>query len=127
MAAPKVFTTTRLDEVLIVSLLVDVGGLDWQRLQSELDDAGGQLHNDGPRHVVIDFNQSSYFDSSMLAGILHLTKLARACHGRMAMCNVSARGRQILELARFDLLWPICETRAAAVAMLQEKLGRDTS
>lgn len=127
MAIPKLFTTTRLDEVLIVSLLTAVGGLDWQRLQSELDDAGSQLRSDGPRHVLIDFNQSRYFDSCMLAGILHLTRLARGCHGRLAMCNVSTEARQILELARFDLLGPICDTRAAAIAALRENLDPDIS
>ena len=118
MVTPKVFATARQDDVLVIKLLGEVSGLDWQNVHRELEDAARQLCSDGPRDVVIDFNQSSYFDSSMLNAILHLTRRVRDCHGRLAMCNVSASGRQILELVKFDSLWPICETRASALEML---------
>ena len=127
MVTPKVFATTRQDDVLVVRLLGEVGGLDWENVHGELDAAARQLGPEGPRHVVIDFNQSSYFDSSMLNAILHLTRRVRDCRGRLAMCNVSASGRQILELVKFDSLWPICETRASALEMLAGRSDRGIS
>lgn len=127
MVTPKVFATSRHDDVLIVKLLGEVGGLNWENVHGELDEAARQLGVEGPRHVVIDFNQSAYFDSSLLNAILHLTRRVRHCEGTMAMCNVSPSGREILELVNFHKLWPIVETRASALQMLAGSSDRGLS
>jgi anti-anti-sigma factor len=115
----KVLATDRQGDVLIVTVVGDAGELNWLKVESETADAATQLTSDGPHHVILDFNQSPYFGSSMLSGILRLARRATDCQGRLIVCNVSPSGRRILDLTKFAVLWPICETQAMAFEMLK--------
>ena len=71
------------------------------------------------RHVVIDIENSPYFGTSMLQVMTALWKRVRARGGRMAVCSVSDTGLEILQVTRFDPLWPICSSRAEDLEVVQ--------
>jgi hypothetical protein len=39
--------------------------------------------------------------------------------GRLVMCNASEVGREILQVAKFDQMWPLLATRDEALQLLK--------
>ncbi len=66
--------------------------------------------------VVVDFGQTSDCDSSGLGFCMSLWKQLRRRNGAMALCNVSAHELATLRITKLDRLWPICSSRAEALA-----------
>ena len=83
-------------------------GLELAGLLDRIEDTGVQ-------HAVVDLEQSAYFGTSMLQAMAAIWKRVRARGGKMAVCNVSDTGREILRVTRFDTLWPICSSQQEAL------------
>lgn len=96
-----------------LSMLANIDVLD------EFDALVAGLQREGTKEVVIDFGCISYFGSGTLEALLHLWKQVTAAGGKMALCNVSDIGREIFSISRFDTVWPICNTRDAAIAAVR--------
>jgi anti-anti-sigma factor len=80
----------------------------WERVLKQFDEA--EVTN-----VVFDFAKTRYFGSSMLEAMLVLWKRVRGRDGSMALCNASHEGLEVLQLSKFDTLWPLCDSRQAAL------------
>ncbi|MCE9525659.1 MAG: STAS domain-containing protein [Planctomycetales bacterium] len=65
--------------------------------------------------MIVDFHQVPYFGSSLLEVLLSIWSQEQLRAGTMSLCNVSAAGREVLEVTRFDTLWTIYNTRAEAL------------
>lgn len=65
--------------------------------------------------VVADFHALDYFGSTMLDWIASVNKLLRTDQRKLALCNVSDAGLEVLRIARFDTLWPLCDDRQSAI------------
>ena len=70
------------------------------------------------KNVVIDFHRSDYFGSTALGFFVRLWKRVTMRNGRMAFCNLSQHGAEILRITKLDAYWPICKTRAEALAIM---------
>jgi len=68
------------------------------------------------RNVVVDFRRTDYFGSIALGAFLRLWERVRRGNRRMAFCNVSGHEREMLRMASFDALWPVCSSREEALA-----------
>ena len=115
MSAPKVFRAERQGPTLVVTPLGSVSSLDAGTLQPEIDALLREIAAHDLRSVVFDLAEVNYFGSLMLSAIHSVWKRLRPARGKMALCNVSDLGRDILRIARFDLLWPVYPSRQAAV------------
>jgi anti-anti-sigma factor len=117
---PKYVRVERQGDALIVSPLftfarfteADIAD-EWSQVQQHLDD-------DEVKHVVVDLGQIPYFGSTVLEWMVQMWKRAKARGGKLATCNASPIGREVLAAARFDLLWGIFDTRDQAVAWLSD-------
>lgn len=67
------------------------------------------------KYVVMDFHKTDYFGSSALALFIRFWKIVADRNGHMAFCNLSEQEREVMQITRLDTLWPICESRAAAM------------
>lgn len=118
MSSSKYVKVERHGDVLVVSPLftfarfaeIDIGD-EWVRVQNQIDEQG--VH-----HVVVDLGEIPYFGSTVLEWMVQLWKRAKAKGGRLATCNVSPIGKEVLSAARFDLLWGVCATRDDALQWL---------
>ncbi len=115
MSKPKYFTVEHADDTVIFSAIGSIGGLvedaartEWDALLQQLDDADAM-------HVVIDLGALDYFGSIMLELLVVLWKRVSAKGGKLALCNVSPVGLEILHTAKFDTLWPIVPDRDGAI------------
>jgi anti-anti-sigma factor len=120
MSLNKVFRVTSVDGVMIVELLGVVSSLADDTITKELDSVRTQLRSGTSQRVVIDLGQVAYFGSSMLEAIRALWNDLSPRQGRLVLCNASEVGREILEVAKFDHVWPLVATREDALALLKQ-------
>lgn len=115
MGSEKPFTLSRDDRTLILALEGKVGSLNAADLLSEVDVLLDEVNWDGIDGVVVDFADVDYFGSEVLEAILRVWNRVHPAGGRLAVCNLSDVGRDILSLSRFDTLWQVADSREAAV------------
>jgi anti-anti-sigma factor len=108
------------DATLIVTPLVDLRELDFQRIEAGAREILDRLNRIGTKHVVLDFHKTDYYGSTALGFFVKLLKRIRSQHGRMAFCNVSNHEKEILQITRLDHLWPICSSRSEALEAVRE-------
>jgi anti-anti-sigma factor len=119
MNSSKVFRVAKSDGVMIVELIGVVSSLADDSITHELDTVRAQLRTGGFKAVVIDLGNVAYFGSSMLEAIRALWNELTPHHGKLILCNASEVGREILQVSKFDHLWPLVETRDQALQLLK--------
>lgn len=66
--------------------------------------------------IVVDLSQTSACSSDKLLGpLVMLWKRARRHNGRLAICNLSPHGREVLRRTKLQSVWPICASRTEAL------------
>ncbi len=118
MKQPKLFQTTTAGPVLIVELLGVVSSLADNAVLQELEEVRTELREGGRTALVIDLAASAYFGSSMLEAIRILWNDLSVVGGRIALCNASEVGREVLEIAKFDKVWPLVNSRSEAIQLV---------
>jgi anti-anti-sigma factor len=113
-----VFKVATANGVMIVELAGVVSSLADDSITRELDAVRAQLRSGKQKSVVIDLGQVAYFGSSMLEAIRTIWNEVSPHGGKLALCNASEVGREILQVAKFDHLWPLVESRAEALKLV---------
>ena len=107
----------------ILELQTAAGSFRSHEASAELQEVLRQLAGAENPHVVVDFHQVPYFGSSLLETLLSLWSEIHSRGGTLALCNVSPVAREIIEVARFDTLWPIHSSLAVALAAIPAAAG----
>lgn len=115
MADRNVLHSELSENAVVVVPLRDVGSLSEEHVRSELDAVLAQVQQSGAKNVVVDFAHLPYFGTAMLEVMLTIWRRVRTDEGRMAVCNASEMEREVLRISAFDSLWPMCDTREAAI------------
>ena len=115
MSQSSIFETEIQDITIIVAPRGDVGTLAGEDVHAELPGLLDQLQKSEIKHVVFDLKRASYFGSILLGAMSAMWGRIRARGGKMAVCNVSDTGQEILHVSKFDTLWPICASREEAL------------
>ena len=120
MSESSIFETEIQDTTIIVAPRGDVSTLAGEDVHAELPDLLNQLQRTEVKHVVFDLKKASYFGSILLGVMSALWGRIRHRGGKMAVCNVSDTGLEILQVSKFDTLWPICASREEALNRVTE-------
>lgn len=115
MSKPKYFTVECADDIVIFSAIGSIGGLVEDAARTEWDALLNQVDAADAKHAIIDLGALDYFGSIMLELLVVLWKRVGAKGGKLALCNVSPVGLEILQTAKFDTLWPIELNRELAM------------
>jgi anti-anti-sigma factor len=115
MARPQYFTIEQLDDTIVFSAIGEIGTLVEDAARDEWDALLVQLEQSDTKHAIIDLGSLDYFGSIMLELLVVLWKRVSSKEGKLALCNVSQVGTEILLTARFDTLWPILASRDEAL------------
>lgn len=70
------------------------------------------------RHLVIDFGEVTYINSSGLGALVAAYKRARAVEGSLILCRVRGTIAAVMSLIRLDKMIDTCDTVEAALAKL---------
>lgn len=109
------FQTATVGNVFVIEVCRPVGSLSDSVVLTQLDDVLSELVSSGLNRILVDFRQTPYFGSSLLEGLRLIWNKVHPSGGRMVLCNASPVGKEILELAKFDHLWPIVADRQAGL------------
>lgn len=119
MPAQRLFLTEQDGNVLIIAPQGDVGSLDDQEIQADLSELLQQLRTCEPCSVLIDLEHAPYFGSTMLGALIKVWRHASGANGRVVVCNVSEFVRDILNVTKLDVVWPVFATRQQALEGLR--------
>ncbi len=119
-SSPGIFEIQQQDDTLIVSPVANLTELDYQQIEGGAKGILDRLNEPAIMNVVLDFSRTEYFGSTALGFFVKIWHRVRRRNGRMAFCNVSDNEKKILQITNLDQLWPICSTRAEALATLTE-------
>jgi anti-sigma B factor antagonist len=72
----------------------------------------------GARHVIVDFGRTTFIDSSALGVLVGGVKRLRQNDGELTLVCDDRNITKIFEITGLDRVFPIYETRAAAVSEL---------
>lgn len=100
---------------LLLIFKQSVSNLADSRFLNELRAASQVADGEKCQAVVIDFNQIPFFGSSVLEGLCSLWDVAKHADRKMAVCNLSPVGLEIIRISRFDTIWQIFPTRKEAL------------
>ena len=115
MKKPKYFRVDQEGDTLVFSATGSIGTLVEDEARDEWEAMLDQIDQYDAQHAILDLNSVDYFGSIMLYLMVRLWKRVGAKEGKFALCNVSKVGREILQTAKFDSMWPITDTREEAL------------
>jgi anti-anti-sigma factor len=101
----KYFALERAGDVMVVVLGRSLDSLSGSDLLEERAILLEEMGDPAIRAVVFDFASVEYFDSLVLDTLCHVWKHLREREAKMALCNLSKVGEEILRACRLDALW----------------------
>jgi anti-anti-sigma factor len=119
MSETKYVRTEQQGEALVVSPLFTYAAFAEPDIAGEWSEVKNQIEEPAVKHVVVDLGQIPYFGSTVLEWMVQMWKRVKAKGGRLAACNASPIGREVLTTARFDKLWGVFDSRDEALKWLR--------
>ena len=105
-------------DVLVLQLNGGVSSIADQGILNQLDEIREQRRVVGLKKLIIDLAQAPFFGSSLLEVIRVLWNDVSTHGGRLVLCNASPVGRDVLEISKFDQVWPLVNTLEEALTLL---------
>jgi anti-anti-sigma factor len=118
-ATAQEFEVERQDDTLIVTPTGDLRELEFAQIEAGAEAILERIERALVRNVVVDFQGTDYYGSTALGVFVKLWKRVCRHGGKMAFCNLSGHENEILEITRLNGLWPICRSRAEALAAVR--------
>ena len=104
----------QIEGALVISVTGRIDGLNAQEFRDNLDKEIGGSDNS----VVLDLEKLSYISSAGLRSILLVAKTLRDRNMRFVLCSLSDPIREIFEIAGFDKIIDVIESRSDAIAAI---------
>lgn len=123
MSLSQLIQTETCDDVLLLKISGGVSSLADHTVLNELDEIRRLRREAGLKKLIVDLEQAPFFGSSFLEVIRILWNEVSAEGGQIVLCAPSPVGRDVLEVARFDRIWPILGTQAEAFEYLSSRTG----
>jgi anti-anti-sigma factor len=115
-----IFQTEVVGKILVVQLDHKIGSFADVDISQATKTVGNKITANSLTGIVIDFTGVAYFGSGILEAIRVIWNHLPEQTGRMVLCNLEPVALEIIQIANFNTLWPIFETREAALASLGE-------
>jgi anti-anti-sigma factor len=121
MNLSQLMQTDAIGDVLLLQLCGSVSSLADHGILTKLDEIRQQRREIGLNKLIVDLEQAPFFGSSLLEVIRVLWNDVSAEGGRMVLCSPSPVGRDVLQIAKFDQVWPVVETRKDALDLINSE------
>ncbi len=118
MGSGQLFRIDAIGDVMLLELREGISSLADYSVLNELEQIRAQRGQLGFKKLVVDLARAPFFGSSLLELIRVLWNDLSSQGGRLVLCNPSPVGREVLEVAKFDQIWPLLETRNQALSLL---------
>ena len=116
--ATEMVKVERQDDVAIITLILDnIMHDDNEKLMQGFD----SLLLTGTKKIILDFRETTYISSLILASFVYIHKKAHDAGGDLVFCHVKSRVQEILAMTNLDKVFNIVATRQDALAYLMKK------
>ena len=99
------------DDTYVISLSGEVDLYTAPEFKQQLLDVIGK----GARHVVVDFTETTFIDSTTLGVLVGGVKRLRSADGRLALVCSDRNITKIFEITGLNKVFPIYQTRSEAL------------
>ncbi len=117
----RVFELEVVEETLVLTLTSEKVGFADIQLPVDLNEVFRHIEHPGIQHVLVDFSQVKFFSSAVLEALRNIWVHLKDQGGQMAVCCLSDGGREILNLTKFNLIWPAHSSRTEALMALHTR------
>jgi len=93
-----------------------VGEIDLHRSPDLRGDLMLLLNGRNPVKFILDCSRVPYMDSSAIAVLVETLQKLRKLGGKLFLTNLQPRVRSLLEIARLDSIFVICDTVELAIS-----------
>ncbi|MEI6488706.1 MAG: STAS domain-containing protein [Bacteroidota bacterium] len=84
-----------------------------------LEDIDETLHA-GHVKILIDLKDLKYINSSGLTVLLQMLTKVTVAHGKLAICNVNERNKELLQMTKLSKKFHVCGNELEALAFLNK-------
>ena len=105
----------QIEGVLMISVVGRIDGMNAQEFHENLD----KEISDSDSPVVLDLEKLSYISSAGLRSILLVAKTLQGRKTRFMLCSLPGSIKEIFEIAGFDKIINVVESRSDAVAAIK--------
>ncbi|MYD42473.1 MAG: STAS domain-containing protein [Gammaproteobacteria bacterium] len=98
------------------ALVIDVSGRVDGTNASAFDTSLQELIGESSQAIVLDLDGLTYMSSAGLRTILMTAKRLQARKAELALCSLRSTINEIFQIAGFDRILAVCDTRSEAVA-----------
>lgn len=123
MIAPLILITETFTSISLTAAMDDVtilqpaGILDSTQASTFRQDVSDRVR-DGAKHILIDFQDVTFMDSSGLGALVLALKTARSSKVKMSICAINDQVKMLFELTSMDRVFELHESREAFEATL---------
>jgi anti-anti-sigma factor len=112
------FTIAHHGEVTVITASPALELLDISLADNAADLMLGPLRDQESPLVVVDLSLLPYFGSLFLSLLLRCHKLVSTRGGMMVLAGLSPKAKELLQITKLNLVWPIYDTRQEAIESL---------
>jgi anti-anti-sigma factor len=116
----KAFEIERAGKTLVLTPRSNPHEFASVQLDAEANEILKMLDQTPGTSVVMDCQNTDFFNSSTLGFFMQLWLRVRVRDGRMVLCNLSGQEKEVLHLTKADTLWSLCPSRTDALEALRE-------
>lgn len=106
------------DGLLIVTLSNDYGVMENHEIEQFQRNLTAGIENRERPRVIVDLTATSYIGSTFLEALINIWQKLKDKGGQMVLCGLQPGTREVVSVTRLDTLWPLYETRQAAIQAL---------
>jgi anti-anti-sigma factor len=88
--------------------------------QEELAALDAELAQSSTSRVVVDLSLLPHFGSVVLEWLVSLWKKVRHSRGNLVIHRPSEIGREVLQVVKFDRIWPIVDSAEEALRLVRQ-------
>ena len=115
-----IFEVEQVDQNLVVVPQGSTLQFQYSNVQIESNKVLRMLDAPEVRNVIIDLTYVEYLDSIIIGAIIRLLQRAKQSGGQAVFCNACENMQNILKCIKIGTLWPLYDSREAAITALTE-------
>ncbi|QDT95796.1 STAS domain-containing protein [Gimesia aquarii] len=115
-----IFEVEQVEQNLIVVPQGSTLQFQYSNVQIESNKVLRMLDAPEVRNVIIDLTYVEYLDSIIIGAIIRLLQRAKQSGGQAVFCNACENMQNILKCIKIGTLWPLYDSREAAITALTE-------
>jgi anti-anti-sigma factor len=114
LACPRWLQLEEIGPVTVVTFATR-SVLDMDSVEAVRDQLNGLVDHLGRCELILDLSQVDRLTSLMVARLIGLAKRARAAGGRIAVCGVRPKVREVFDLLQLPRVFPIYDDQQEAL------------